>query len=65
MQVDVFDPWIDVAEAEHEYGLECLRECLRPGQYAAVVLAVGHRSSWRSAKPAFRRWGSPAPCFST
>src|SRR6185437_1603654 len=26
MAVDVFDPWVDVAEAEHEYGLKCLRE---------------------------------------
>jgi hypothetical protein len=41
-QVDVFDPWIDVAAAEREYGLECLRELPRPGQYAAVVVAVGH-----------------------
>ncbi|MEJ8825645.1 nucleotide sugar dehydrogenase [Variovorax humicola] len=42
VQVDVFDPWIDVAEAEHEYGLQCLSEMPKPGQYAAVVLAVGH-----------------------
>ena len=41
-QVDVFDPWIDVAEAEHEYGLRCLSEIPAPGQYAAIVLAVGH-----------------------
>ncbi|CAG9169613.1 Vi polysaccharide biosynthesis UDP-N-acetylglucosamine C-6 dehydrogenase TviB [Cupriavidus pampae] len=41
-QVDVFDPWIDVADAEHEYGLQCLTEMPPPGQYAAVVLAVGH-----------------------
>jgi UDP-N-acetyl-D-galactosamine dehydrogenase len=42
-QVDVFDPWVNVAEAEHEYGLQCLRELPAAGQYAAVVLAVGHR----------------------
>ena len=41
-QVDIFDPWIDVAEAEHEYGLQCLTEMPAAGQYAAVVLAVGH-----------------------
>lgn len=41
-QVDVFDPWIDVDEAMHEYGLSCLRELPSHGQYAAVVLAVGH-----------------------
>jgi UDP-N-acetyl-D-glucosamine/UDP-N-acetyl-D-galactosamine dehydrogenase len=43
IQVDVFDPWVDVAEAEQEYGLQCLRELPAEGQYAAVVLAVGHR----------------------
>ncbi len=42
VQVDVFDPWINVADAEHEYGLQCLVEMPQPGQYAAVVLAVGH-----------------------
>jgi len=41
-QVDVYDPWIDVAEAAHEYGLTCLTAMPAPGQYAAVVLAVGH-----------------------
>ena len=42
IQVDVYDPWIDVAEAEHEYGLQCLPQAPAPGQYAAIVLAVGH-----------------------
>ena len=41
-QVDVYDPWIDVAEAQHEYGLACLPEAPALGQYAAIVLAVGH-----------------------
>ena len=40
--VDVFDPWIDVAEAEREYGLKCLADLPAAGEYAAVVLAVGH-----------------------
>jgi UDP-N-acetyl-D-galactosamine dehydrogenase len=40
--VDLYDPWIDVAEAEHEYGLQCLKQEPTKGQYAAVVLAVGH-----------------------
>lgn len=45
MQVDVYDPWINVAEAQHEYGLQCLAEMPTPdtGQYAAIVLAVGHQ----------------------
>ncbi len=40
--VDVYDPWIDVKEAEHEYGLQCLAQMPQGGQYAAIVLAVGH-----------------------
>jgi UDP-N-acetyl-D-galactosamine dehydrogenase len=45
MQVDVYDPWINVAEAQHEYGLQCLAEMPTPdtGPYAAIVLAVGHQ----------------------
>lgn len=42
-QVDVYDPWIDVAKARHEYGLSCLAELPPPGRYAAIILAVGHR----------------------
>jgi UDP-N-acetyl-D-galactosamine dehydrogenase len=42
MNVDVYDPWIDVQEAEHEYGLQCLKQIPAQGQYAAIVLAVGH-----------------------
>ena len=45
MQVDVYDPWISLAEAQHEYGLQCLADMPAPGnnQYAAIVLAVGHQ----------------------
>ena len=42
LQVDVYDPWIDVTEAEHEYGLACLTQFPQNGSYAAIVLAVGH-----------------------
>ena len=41
-QVDIYDPWIDVAEAEHEYGLTCLDSPPANGQYAAIILAVSH-----------------------
>ena len=42
-QVDVYDPWIDVAEAEKEYGLKCLPQAPTSADYKAVVLAVGHK----------------------
>ncbi|WP_019451252.1 Vi polysaccharide biosynthesis UDP-N-acetylglucosamine C-6 dehydrogenase TviB [Cupriavidus sp. BIS7] len=42
-EVDVYDPWINLADAEHEYGLKCLEALPSAGTYAAIVLAVGHR----------------------
>lgn len=41
-QVDVYDPWADLAEAKHEYGISLLPELPAPGQYDALVVAVGH-----------------------
>jgi UDP-N-acetyl-D-galactosamine dehydrogenase len=40
--VDVFDPWIDADEAEHEYGIRPIKR-LRDGVYDAAVVAVGHK----------------------
>ncbi len=40
-KVDVFDPWVDAAEAQHEYGLTPI-ETPEQGGYDAIVLAVGH-----------------------
>ncbi len=40
--VDVYDPWIDAAEAQHEYGVTPVPS-VQAGVYDAVVLAVGHR----------------------
>jgi UDP-N-acetyl-D-galactosamine dehydrogenase len=41
-KVDVYDPWIDPAEASHEYGIRPIRK-LRDGVYDAAVIAVGHK----------------------
>ena len=40
-KVDVYDPWVDAAEAEHEYGIRPIR---KPGKrrYDAIVLGVAH-----------------------
>ena len=42
MQLDVWDPWVNPAEAEHEYGI---RPVTNPddGSYQAIVVAVAHR----------------------
>ena len=58
-EVDVFDPWVDVGEAEHEYGLQCLRELPAPGQYAAVILAVGHREFHELGEAGIKALGQP------
>lgn len=39
--VDVYDPWIDPAEAKHEYDIQPI-ESLQSGHYDAIILAVGH-----------------------
>jgi UDP-N-acetyl-D-galactosamine dehydrogenase len=40
--VDVHDPWVDAAEAKHEYGLDLVAEP-PAGAYDAVIVAVAHR----------------------
>ncbi|WP_180136478.1 Vi polysaccharide biosynthesis UDP-N-acetylglucosamine C-6 dehydrogenase TviB [Acinetobacter sp. YH12066] len=40
-QIDVYDPWVDASEAEHEYGI-CPISNLENGKYDAVILAVAH-----------------------
>jgi UDP-N-acetyl-D-galactosamine dehydrogenase len=58
-QVDVFDPWIDVAEAQHEYGLACLPEAPPPGRYQAIVVAVGHWQFIELGPQGIKAWGQP------
>lgn len=41
IQADVYDPWVDTAEAQHEYGITPVAR-LENGQYDAVILAVAH-----------------------
>ena len=42
VQVDVHDPWIDPAEAEHEYGVRPMAQPPAANTYDAIVLAVAH-----------------------
>lgn len=42
LAVDIHDPWVDAAEAVHEYGLT-LTEKPDVGAYDVVILAVAHR----------------------
>ncbi|MDZ3822498.1 MAG: nucleotide sugar dehydrogenase [Pseudoxanthomonas sp.] len=56
--VDVHDPWVSAAEAQHEYGLS-LVDALRPGHYDAIILAVGHRQFLAMGADAIRALGKP------
>ena len=59
MQVDVYDPWVGVDDAKHEYGLDLLREAPTPGAYDAVVLAVAHREFHAMGPEAIRKLAKP------
>jgi UDP-N-acetyl-D-galactosamine dehydrogenase len=58
-QVDVYDPWVDVAFAENEYNIKCLIDAPAYGQYAAIVLAVGHRQFISLGEQGIKAWGQP------
>lgn len=54
MDVDVYDPWADGAEVEHEYGIHIVNGGRTPNleDYSAVILAVAHKEfrDWKIAK---------------
>ena len=56
-KVDVFDPWADPEEANHEYGLDLLKTWPRPGTYEAIILAVAHREFVEFGAGAIRALG--------
>ncbi|MGF6527452.1 Vi polysaccharide biosynthesis UDP-N-acetylglucosamine C-6 dehydrogenase TviB [Variovorax sp. PvP013] len=58
-QVDVYDPWINVEDAEHEYGLTCLRQPPAAGAYDAVVLAVSHHQFVTLGEAGIKAFGKP------
>ena len=41
MDVDVYDPWVDASEAEHEYAITPVQS-VKADTYDAVILAVAH-----------------------
>ena len=58
MQVDVWDPWVNPAEAEHEYGITPIQQP-QNGTYQAVVLAVAHRQFAELGIDGLRAFGIP------
>ena len=59
MKVDVYDPWIDAQEAAEEYGVQCLKKTPNQGQYAAIILAVGHQQFVELGEDGIKAWGQP------
>ena len=56
--VDVYDPWVNADEAEHEYGLRPIAEP-QTGVYDAIIVAVGHRQFREAGIAKLRSWGKP------
>lgn len=56
-QVDVYDPWVNVQEAEQEYGLKCLSQAPSQSQYAAIILAVGHHQFLAMGEQGIKAFG--------
>jgi UDP-N-acetyl-D-galactosamine dehydrogenase len=57
--VDVYDPWVDVGDAEEEYGITPVVS-LERGSYDAIVLAVAHRQFREMGVAAIRALTKPA-----
>lgn len=56
--VDVHDPWINVAESEHEYGISPVPQP-QQGAYDAIILAVGHNQFKAMGAVNIRTLGKP------
>ena len=57
-QVDIHDPWVSAAEAEHEYAITPVGQP-KHGEYDAVVIAVGHREFVAMGAEGIRAFGKP------
>jgi UDP-N-acetyl-D-glucosamine/UDP-N-acetyl-D-galactosamine dehydrogenase len=57
--VDIHDPWVGAAEAQHEYGLALAAQPAQ-GSYDAVVVAVGHQQFVSMGADGIRAFGKPA-----
>lgn len=58
-EVDVYDPWVTVEEAQHEY---CITPIAMPesGNYDAIILAVAHQQFKDMGAAAVRALGKPS-----
>ena len=59
IDVDVYDPWVDVQEAEHEYGIRPVQS-VSENSYDAIILAVAHEQFKQMGAVQIRALGKPA-----
>jgi UDP-N-acetyl-D-galactosamine dehydrogenase len=57
--VDIHDPWVSAAEAEHEYAITPVAQP-KDGDYDAVIVAVGHKQFVAMGADGIRAFGKPA-----
>jgi UDP-N-acetyl-D-galactosamine dehydrogenase len=55
---EVYDPWVNAAEAQHEYGFATIEQP-EPGAYDAIILAVAHQQFKAMGAHALRALGKP------
>ena len=54
----MWDPWVSVAEAEHEYGIRPIPQP-ESGVYDSMILAVAHRQFAELGADRIREFGAP------
>ncbi|QEE25652.1 Vi polysaccharide biosynthesis UDP-N-acetylglucosamine C-6 dehydrogenase TviB [Rhodanobacter glycinis] len=57
-EVDVYDPWVNAVEAQHEYGIALIQQP-QADNYDAVIIAVGHREFVALGADGTRALGKP------
>lgn len=61
VDVDVYDPWVDPKQAEHEYGITPVGD-LQKGSYNGIILAVGHQQFKAMGAKGIRELGNESGC---
>jgi UDP-N-acetyl-D-glucosamine/UDP-N-acetyl-D-galactosamine dehydrogenase len=56
IQVDVYDPWVSVEEAQHEYGITPIAEPAL-NIYDGIILAVAHNEFRALGAECIRKYG--------
>ncbi len=54
--IDVYDPWVDKTEAQHEYNITPI-DAPKDGQYDAIILAVSHDEFKKMGAAAIHKLG--------